>query len=106
MNILALVRDQLERNRDGLIRRLTKHSERQPKRFDVSVYVHHVTYALLTGHDIPEGTERDHHCNTRHCIEPRHLEPVTHKENLKRKQKRMLQRWGYDDAVEQMEQAK
>lgn len=33
---------------------------------------------------IPEGLELDHLCRTRHCVNPWHLEPVTHRENTLR----------------------
>lgn len=31
---------------------------------------------------IPEGLEIDHLCRVRHCVNPDHLEPVTHAENM------------------------
>lgn len=31
---------------------------------------------------IPEGKEPHHHCNVRPCVNPDHLEALTHKENL------------------------
>lgn len=33
---------------------------------------------------IPEGLELDHLCRVRHCVNPDHLEPVTHAENVAR----------------------
>jgi HNH endonuclease len=33
---------------------------------------------------IPEGYEVDHKCRVRSCVNPDHLEPVTHKENVRR----------------------
>ncbi len=33
---------------------------------------------------IPEGLTIDHLCRVRHCVNPCHLEPVTHAENLRR----------------------
>ena len=32
----------------------------------------------------PEGTELDHLCRVRNCVNPDHLEPVKHRENCKR----------------------
>ncbi len=33
---------------------------------------------------IPEGLELDHLCRVRHCVNPDHLEAVTHRENIRR----------------------
>ena len=44
---------------------------------------HRMTYELLIG-AIPEGLEIDHLCRIPSCVNPIHLEPVTHKENLLR----------------------
>ncbi len=33
---------------------------------------------------VPEGKELDHLCRVRACVNPEHLEPVTHHENLRR----------------------
>jgi hypothetical protein len=43
------------------------------------------TYILLRGCLIPEGLEIDHLCFTPACVNPWHLEPVTHAENLRRR---------------------
>lgn len=113
---LAIVRDQMARNKDGFLARLLKHTQRQPRRADQEIgcllwtgacnndnyptlnvwfkgkhrkaCVHHLTLALFSGKDVPEGMERDHTCNTRNCCEPRHLEVVTHLENLRRARER------------------
>ncbi len=42
--------------------------------------VHRVAYELLRG-PIPRGLEIDHLCRVRRCVNPGHLEPVTHREN-------------------------
>jgi hypothetical protein len=33
---------------------------------------------------VPEGLEMDHLCRVRSCVNPEHLEPVTHAENMRR----------------------
>jgi len=33
---------------------------------------------------VPDGLELDHLCRVRSCCNPDHLEPVTHKENIRR----------------------
>lgn len=33
---------------------------------------------------IPGGLELDHLCRVRHCVNPLHMEPVTHQENMAR----------------------
>jgi hypothetical protein len=48
-----------------------------------SVSAHRLTYCLLVG-EIPTGLEIDHLCRVRHCVQPDHLEPVTHRENTLR----------------------
>jgi hypothetical protein len=44
---------------------------------------HRVAYVAANG-SIPEGLELDHLCHTRCCVNPGHLDPVSHRENLKR----------------------
>ena len=44
---------------------------------------HRVSYALLVG-DIPNSLQLDHLCRNRRCVNPKHLEPVTQQENLRR----------------------
>lgn len=44
---------------------------------------HIFTYVEKYG-PVPEGLELDHTCEVRRCINPDHVEPVTHHENLLR----------------------
>ncbi len=44
---------------------------------------HCVAWELFVG-PIPEGKEIDHKCSVRCCVNPKHLEPVTHPENIAR----------------------
>ena len=44
---------------------------------------HRVAYELLVG-PIPSGLELDHLCRVPACVNPAHLEPVTHQENIRR----------------------
>lgn len=46
-------------------------------------YAHRRSYELRVG-PIPEDRELDHTCNNRNCINPAHLEPVSHQENQRR----------------------
>ena len=47
------------------------------------VYAHRYVYELHNG-AIPDGMELDHLCKNRSCVNPGHLEPVTHKQNMER----------------------
>lgn len=44
---------------------------------------HRVTF-FLAGKHIPEGMELDHLCRVRSCVNPEHLEAVTHRVNMDR----------------------
>lgn len=46
---------------------------------------HRVAYELTVG-PIPDGLELDHLCRNTRCVRPAHLEPVTHRENMRRGQ--------------------
>lgn len=48
-----------------------------------SQYAHRVVYEALKG-SIDEGMSLDHLCRNPSCVNPKHLEPVTHKENVLR----------------------
>jgi hypothetical protein len=48
-----------------------------------TAYAHRWSYQLFVG-SIPEGTEIDHLCGNRGCVNPTHLEPVKHSENVRR----------------------
>jgi hypothetical protein len=47
------------------------------------IYAHRYMYERERG-PIPEGLEIDHLCRNRKCINPAHLEAVTHRENMLR----------------------
>lgn len=65
---------------------------RQPKGYGLiaaggrggpALLAHRVSYTLTRG-AIPNGMELDHLCKIRHCVNPDHLEPVTHSLNVAR----------------------
>jgi hypothetical protein len=47
------------------------------------VYAHRFAYNHWVG-DIPDGFQLDHLCHNPGCVNPHHLEPVTHAENMRR----------------------
>lgn len=47
------------------------------------VNAHRFAYEVLIG-PIPDGLEPDHLCRNPGCVNPRHIEPVTHHENILR----------------------
>ena len=44
---------------------------------------HRIAYTALVG-SVAEGLQLDHLCRIRNCVNPSHLEQVTHRENLRR----------------------
>ena len=58
---------------------------------------HRIMYEMFKG-KIPKGLEVDHLCEVRTCVNPEHLEAVTHSENMKRSslisKPRRRRRWG------------
>jgi hypothetical protein len=46
-------------------------------------YAHCIVFELLVG-GVQEGLELDHLCRVRHCVNPAHLEPVSHRTNVLR----------------------
>lgn len=44
---------------------------------------HRISFRLVVG-AIPDGLELDHLCRIPACVNPAHLEPVTHQENIRR----------------------
>jgi len=53
----------------------------------VVAYAHRVAWELEHG-PVPDGLTLDHRCCVRHCVNPAHLEPVSHKVNCQRRSQR------------------
>lgn len=53
-------------------------------KFEGKTYLAHRVARTLTRGSISEGLELDHLCRNRGCVNPLHLEAVSHKENLRR----------------------
>lgn len=47
------------------------------------MYAHRLAYMAIVG-EIGKDKELDHLCKVRRCVNPSHLEPVTHRENVRR----------------------
>lgn len=46
-------------------------------------YAHQAAYIMFKG-NVPDGLEIDHVCQNTYCVNPDHLEAVTHLENVRR----------------------
>jgi len=55
----------------------------RPRRPGQSAFAHRFAYEYYVG-PIPEELELDHLCRNTGCVNPEHLEPVTHAENVRR----------------------
>ena len=55
----------------------------QMRVYERTIRAHRISYQLYIG-EIPSGLEIDHLCRVRCCVNPDHLEVVTHQENIRR----------------------
>lgn len=55
--------------------------------FDGKTERAHVASWRMVSGEVPEGMEIDHKCGRADCVNPEHLEPVTHQENIRRSRK-------------------
>lgn len=60
------------------------HFNIQRDRSKFTVKAHRIAYELVVG-PIPEGLTIDHLCRNKVCMNPAHMEPVTHGENARRR---------------------
>lgn len=63
---------------------------------------HRLSYVLVNGEPPDETPYLDHICENRACVNPDHLQPVTHQTNQAMTPLRKLRRW-YDAAVKEYE---
>lgn len=54
-----------------------------------TVSAHRFAWQILVG-PIPDGLELDHRCFNTRCVDPDHLEPVTHQQNVDRSRRSRL----------------
>lgn len=63
---------------------------------------HRLAYTLTKG-PIPDGLEIDHICNVKACVNPAHLEAVSHRENIVRGyERRRASDWQWDDGASRL----
>lgn len=64
------------------------------------VQSHRFSYEQTVG-PVPDGLELDHLCRVKHCVNPAHLEPVTHDENMRRRAEAQTHcKWGHEFTTE------